>query len=277
MIRRNIPARSRAIAFIVLLLIASLSMPVHAKAQTLPPATGITVVGYGESTAPAETALIQMVFTQEEYGPPRAPDPDATPGAQEREAVAPLVEGLQAAGVPEADIEVIVSPVVGSFYGPSGPGVARVDVQLDMPTQERILELINTAIIGAAEENLILGLIGVGYGVSDCAALEREAREAALNDARARGALQADLMGLSLGEAVAASDMPIATSEAFSAYYGQLAPTQVACGPRVPVSTGGSPVSVPLFDPTDTAEVHVYAQVAVTFAAGESTDATPES
>lgn len=258
-------------------LLTTLALPAHALTQEAAqaPTQGITVIGYGKSTAPAETAEIQMVATQEEFGPPRAPDPDATPGAEEREAVGPLVEGLQAIGVAEEDIEVVVGTVIGGFYGPGGPGVARVDVAVDGPTQERIAELINAATVGAAEENLVLSLIGVGYAVGDCAPLEREAREAAFNDAQTRGELQAELMDLPLGEAVAASDVPINFSQALTAYYGGLTPTQVPCSPPAPAPTSGSPVSVPPFDPTDEAEVNVYAQVAVTFATDVDAEATP--
>jgi uncharacterized protein YggE len=275
--RRVGPALKGALLAGIFALITALALPAGAQTQgaAQAPTQGITVIGYGKSTAPAETAEIQMVATQEEFGPPRAPDPDATPGAQEREAVGSMVEGLQAAGVAEEDIEVVVGPVIGGFYGPGGPGVARVDVAVDRPTQERIVELINAATVGAAEENLVLSLIGVGYGVGDCAPLEREAREAAFTDARTRAELQAELMDLPLGEAVAASDVPINVSEAFSAYYGGLTPTQVPCSPPAPAPTGGAPVSVPPFDPTDQAEVNVYAQVAVTFATEANAEATP--
>jgi len=271
------PALRGALLAGVLALTATVGPLPGARAQQAAdaPARGITVIGYGKSSAPAETAEIQLIASQEEYGPPRAPDPDATPGAEEREAVGPLVEGLVAAGVPEADIEIVVSAVIGGFYGPGGPGVARVDVAVDDPTPERIDELITAATIGAAEENLLVSQIGVGYGVADCAPLEREAREAAFDDARTRAELQAELMGVRLGDAVAASDVPVAFAEALSAYYGPYTPTQLACSPPAPVPTGGSPVSVPPFDPTDEAEVNVYAQVAVTFAIEAGTGGTP--
>lgn len=236
-----------------------------AQEAAQPPTRGITVIGYGKSSAPAESAELQLVTSQEEFGTPRAPDPDATPGAQEREAVGPLVDGLQAIGVAEEDVEIVVSTVIGGFYGPGGPGVARVDVAVDAPTAERIDELIDAATVGAAEENLILNQIGVGYAVADCAPLEREARETAFEDARTRAELQAEIMGVGLGEAVAASDVPINYGDALSAYYGAFTPTQVPCAPPAPAPTQGSPVSVPPFDPTDEAEVNVYAQVAVTF------------
>ncbi len=271
------PAPKGAVLVVIVALITTLALPAGALSQgaAQAPTQGITVIGYGKSTAPAESAEIQMIATQEEFGPPRAPDPDATPGAQERESVGSMIQSLQDVGVAEEDIGVVVGPVIGAFYGPGGPGVARVDVAVDAPTQERITELINAGTVGAAEENLVLNLIGVGYAVADCAPLERDAREAAFNDARARAELQAELMGVSLGEAVAASDVPLNFSETLGAYYGGLTPTQVPCSPPAPAPTGGSPVSVPPFDPTDGAEVNVYAQVAITFETGTDAEATP--
>ena len=271
------PARSGVVLTVVVALIATLALPAGALAQgaAQAPTQGITVIGYGKSTAPAETAEIQMVASLQEFGGPRPPDPDATPGAQERESVAAMVQGLRDVGVAEEDIGVVVGPVIGAFYGPGGPGVARVDVAVDDPTQERIVELINAGTVGAAEENLVLGLIGVGYAVADCTRLERDAREAAFNDARARAEVQAELMGVSLGEAVAASDVPINFAQSISAYYGPLTPSQIPCSPPAPAPTSGSPVSVPPFDPTDGAEVNVYAQVAITYEIGTDAEATP--
>ena len=266
-----------ALVGMIATLIVTLALPAGALSQgtAQAPTRGITVIGYGKSTAPAETAEIQMVATLQEFGGPRPPDPDATPGAQERESIGAMVEGLQDVGVAEEDIGVVVGPAIGAFYGPGGPGVARVDVAVDAPTQERITELINAGTVGAAEENLVLSLIGVGYAVADCTPLERDAREAAFNDARARAELQAELMGVSLGEAVAASDVPLNFSETLGAYYGVVTPTQVPCSPPAPAPTSGSPVSVPPFDPTDGAEVNVYAQIAVTFEIATDAEATP--
>lgn len=271
--------RGSLVAGILALTVAVGPLPVAgAQDAAESPTRGITVIGYGQSSVPAETAVLQMLASQVEFGGPRPPDPGATPGAEEREAVVPMVDALVAAGVAEEDIEVVVRPVVGQFYGPGGPGVARVDVRIDSPTPERVREVIDAGIVGAAEEDLVLYQIGVGYGVADCAPLERQAREAALANALARAELQAELMGMPLGEAVAASDVPVNYPEALAAYYGGFAPTQVACSPPAPAPTTGAPVSVPPYDPSDEAEVNVYAQVAVTYetgAVGSGAEATP--
>ena len=252
--------------------VAGLTGSTRALAQdTESPARGITVVGYGQASAEAETAILQLVATEEEFGsPPRAPDPEATPGAEEREAVEPIVDGLVAAGVAEDDIDVVVSVGIGDYYGPGGPGVARIDVTVDPPTVERVNELINAAIVAAAEENMVISPLGVGYEVAECRPLEREAREAALEDARARAEIQAELLGVELGEPVASRDVPIGPASAFSAYYGPYAVTEAGCAPPSPDISTGAPITVPPFDPTAGAEVEAFVQIEVTFAIAES-------
>ena len=248
-----------------------------ARAQEAPGSVsaGITVVGYGEASAPAETAELQILVSEVNFGGPVSPSPDAVPGQAEREAVGPLVEALVGVGIAEDDISIVVSPVLNQFFGPSGPGVARVDVTVDEPTRERIDELLSLAVVGAAEENLVIGQVGAGYGVADCAALERGAREAAFADAEERADLQAEVMGLTRGDAVASSDVP-AGSASFDPYLGPRFAGDGACAPATQELATGAAVSFPSYDPTGDPEVSVYAQVAVTFAVdGSGADATP--
>jgi len=236
---------------------------------------GITVVGYGEASAPAETAELQILVSEVNFGGPVAPRPDAVPGEAERESVGPLVEALVGAGIAEDDISVVVSPVLNQFFGPGGPGIARVDVVVDEPTRERIDELLSLAVVGAAEENLLVGQVGAGYGVADCAALDREAREAAFADAEDRADLQAEVMGLTRGDAIGSSDVPAGIAS-FDPYFDLTSSSQRACAPATPELVIGASVSLPSYDPTGDPEVSVYAQVAVTFAIdGTNTEATP--
>ena len=248
----------------LVLAIVGLHSSVRAQDGPGPLAAGITVVGYGEASASAETADLQILVSSVNFGGPVAPNPKAVPGEAERESVGPLVEGLIAAGIPEDDIVIVVSPILSQYYGPSGPGVARVDVAVDGPTRERIDELLSAAVVGAAEENLVVGQVGVGYGVDDCAKLDREAREAAFSDAESRADRQAEVMGVSRGAALASSDVPVGASS-FDPYFG-LSSSQAPCAPSTPDPAIGASVSFPAYDPTSEAEVSVYAQVAVTFA-----------
>ena len=253
-------------------------LPAGVAAQQEPqvPAMGITVTGFGLASAPAETAELQMIVGQPNYGPPTGPTPGATPGAEERGLAQAVVSSLVDAGVAQSDIEVIVSPVFSGYYGPSG-GVARVDVTVQSPTADRVAELIDAATVGAANERLVLSQVGVGYGVADCAPLQREARVAALSDARARGEQQAELSGLTAGAIVGVTDVPVNPAGALSPYYGGAAPVAFACGPTVPMITTGASISVAPYDPSAEAVVNVYAQVAVTYEIVPAAGATPQA
>ncbi len=271
----KIPARTRPILTLVLMACLLLGPAVHTLAQTSPSGATITTIGYGKASAPAETALLQMLISREDYAPLRAPDPDATPGAAELESVGPVVSSLNDVQVPSEDIEVVVGSVINTYYAPAGRGIAMVEVRIDAPTHERITELIDAATVGAARRGLMVGMIGVGYGVSDCTALEIQAREAALANAWTQGEMQAELMGLALGDPIAATDLPSPSSLANSMYYGLYSPTNSACLPALPAVASGSPITTALYDPTTAVEVSAFAQVSVTFSASPAGSATP--
>ncbi len=261
---------TRPLAAVALLLAAVAGLtPAPALAQdATAPSRGITTIGYGEASAPAESATLQMLITREDYGPPRPPRPSATPGAEERALVTPIVDALVDAGLPEDQIGILISPVVGEYYGPGGLGITRLDITVDEPTQERILELINAAVPVAAQQAVLIGQVGVGYDVADCSALERQAREAAFDNARERAEIQADLLGVALGDPVASNDLPPSEATA-TVYFDRLLSAETGCSPPAPTISQGVAVNLPPFDPSGEAEVEVFAQVAVTFAIGE--------
>ncbi len=264
-------------ALVALSALTGLSSTTSARQPVVPPTAGITVIGYGAASAPAQSAELQMIVSRADYGPPMAPDADATPGAEQRELVASTVDALIAAGVVKDDIKLIVSSAFSGVYGPGGSTVARVDVTILDPTIERISELVDAATLGAAQERLVLGQIGVGYETADCAPLQRQAREAALADAQALGDLQAELVGVGLGEVVGTTDIPVNAAESLASYYGGFAPTTSACAPPAPTPATGATVSVPPYDPAADATVTVFAQISVTYEITRETMATPAS
>ena len=246
--------------------------PLSAIAQTATTATptGITVTGYGEASAPAETATLQILVTRGDYygGPPPQPRPGDVPGAEEQRLAAPIAQALIAKGIPESAVDVVVSPVLGSSaYGPGGPAVARIDVALEKPDLATVTDLVSAASVAAASESLVLGQIGAGYDVEDCAALERSARETAIADARARAAVQADLLKVNLGELIASSDVPSPTATTLN-YFGVAVPLN-GCAPAAPsvaLNGPGLTITVASFDPAADPEVEVYSQINLTFA-----------
>jgi len=230
-----------------------------ASAQDVPSTpTGITVIGYGEASAPAETATLLLSINDSEYRGPQSVQPGATPGAAERENVAPAVASLVDAGVPEDDIKVITGPSVVNAAGFSGPAIAILRITLDAPTLEQITGLVDAASVGASEENLIVGGVGATYGVEDCDALDRQAREAAVADARDRADVQAELLEVTLGGLTGSNELP-------SGYYGPGGGAN-DCSPISPLGVAFESINYPSFDPTAEPVVEIYAQVQLSFA-----------
>lgn len=259
--------RPRAVlrAMIGILVAVSMCMSV-AAAQAADAATGLTVTGFGEASAPAETATVQFGVGMEVYGPPMPPDPEATPGAKERSQVEPILQSLADVGVPDDAITMILSPYLSDVYLPiGGPAVALFRVELNTAEAARITEVVSAAVVGAAQERLIVGQVSVRYGVADCETLHREAREAAIADGRDRATMEADLLDVELGELQGARDASWSI-EATVGAFGAAAPS-VAC---TPFDTEPGFVAVygpmPAFDPNEEPTVTVYAQMEMTFA-----------
>lgn len=238
-----------------------LAAPAAASQEIAAGTTGVSVIGYGEASAPAESATLLLSLNEANYGGPPSPEPGATPGTEEREKTAPVVASLVDAGVSEDDIEVITGPSIANSGSFSGPTTAVLRIALDdAPTLDWINGLIDAAGVGAADESLLVGGVVALYEVDDCDALDREAREAAIEDARARADVQAELLGVTLGDITGSSDLP-------SGFYG---PATESSG-CAPLSTFGSPFdffSYRSFDPTAEPVVEIYAQVQLTFAIG---------
>jgi uncharacterized protein YggE len=244
-------------------------VPLTAAAQTAQPPAGITVAGYGEATAPAASVDVQILITRgENYGgPPARPKRGVEPGAEEREQAAPVVAALVAKGLAESAISVKVSPIFESaFYGPGGPAVARLDFSIDKPDMAKLTELVAAAGSAASDQDLSIGQVGARLHATDCPGLERQAREAAIEEARASANIQADLLGVKLGDVTASSDMPV--SSIFGVNYAGVSVDPGGCAPPQQSALGiaGLSVSFPAFDSTEELEVEVYSQVMLTFA-----------
>ena len=142
--RKSVVLQTLIAAFLGFALIGSSA----ARAQDIP--AGLTVAGYGEAKAPADSATLLLVIGDEFYGPPQAPQPGSTPGAAQREAIAPVIGSLTDAGLAEADINVVVGPYLGDAYGYGGPAIAVLEMELPDPDSQRITELVDAASVGAA-------------------------------------------------------------------------------------------------------------------------------
>ncbi len=260
----------------ILALCGSLAGATPALAQSDTDASpGITTTGYGEASAPAESASLEFLIIDEQSfygGPPQAAPVEATPGAIARETVAPITDAIEATGLAES-VEVVV-PVVRELYNQAP--LARIEVTVANPDLDGLANLVTEVTRAAAGDRLLLGYVGARFETSDCATLERGAREAALAEAQTRAGIQAELLGVGLGDVVASVDVD-ATAGVANLYGAQ--PTSASnCDPMGSATSGGdfgSGGSLPRFDPTsNSGEVEVYRQVQVTFAIAAS-EATP--
>lgn len=219
----------------------------------------VTVLGNGEASAPAETATIQLIVRALDGGAPApgsdvVPVPAGQPRPVSEEEMAPIVEAIVGSGVTARDVEVVTSP---GFGGPFGPGTAQVLVELDRAEIDLAEGLVEAGIAAAGENGLFVETVGAGYRVSDCAPLQREARQAAAADARERAEALAEVLGLRLGEIVLANESPL--------YDG--GPSGFGCS-QTPTGPGGGGVYFPPFNPAGEPEVEVYAQMNLAFAIG---------
>ena len=210
---------------------------------------GIVVVGTGTATAPADVATLQFLVMSN-FG--------MQPGAQNQlndEQLESIVLALVANGVAETDITLTIPASIPGF-SVGGPPIGEVKAVIRQPERDQLPELVEAIRNVELEGGLQVFHVGGRYEPADCESLTQEAREAAIADARMRGAGVAAGLGEELGDVVQAMEM---TS------FG--APGQQSCAPAGmgdsygPLGAG----SEPLFDPEMT-EARVTVQMALTFA-----------
>ena len=238
---------------------------------------GIVVQGFGRATAPADTARVQFVVgrsgdiypmplgepsvipesgvqggTVEGEIAPTKPDVYPTPVPQTPITEAdlqPLIDAIKAQGVSDSDIEVTIYPA--SYYGPYGSPTARVTVTLrDMSKVGSLIDAGNQAAAGTG--TLYIQNVGVTYSVNDCDALLKEARRAAVEDARDNGAGLAEALGVGLGDIQGATEYSYDPSGYSSC--------QPQSGPVYYQYEG------PPYDPAQPAEVQIISNVTISFA-----------
>lgn len=266
-------------------------------AQTVPgQAPGLVASGWGRASAPAASAGVQLIISRGWYGeividePPVEAVPaegdavaspaatDAEPGMMDPYAgmgvpaplteadLAPITEAIVASGVASDQIEVLVPAFSSMYTGPGGPGNAQIRFSVADPDATELTELFQTLQATAMDEGLSLDHMGVRYSGADCAALEQEARTAAVADARSNAENLAVALGGELGTLVQAAD---------SNYFGY---DTSGCSPAMPDDFGPyGDGTEPAFDPSKPAEVVVYAQVTLTYELAVTAEATPSA
>ncbi len=275
--RFDIVARPRVLVVWALIFGLLALLPASAWAQNAgaPTPQGLTVIGYGQASAKADSATLQLLIADPNAGiheavmigpEGRVATPAPTPVVDRRAQLTPIVDAITAQGIKEDAIEVVISPTQNNHVGgPAGVAIGRIDVTMSKPTLAKLTKLFDAVQQSAAPEGLALGQIGASYAVKDCQPLNQDARKAAIEDARANAKTQADLLGIQTGPITAASDL--AAGSPLTLLYGL--PVSGGCTPPLPpINFGdlGLEVSIPTFDPTTEPAVTVYAQVSLTFA-----------
>jgi hypothetical protein len=256
--------RSLLIVLVLALAGSALGAPAALAQESASNQSGVTTTGYGLATTSAESANLQFLIINEDFygGSPPFPEVEATPGANARASVAPIVEVIEASDSVES-VDVVI-PVIHSQYGPTP--LARIDATVLNPDLEMLTSLIVDITQAAAVERLLVGYVGAVFIAPDCGSLEREARQAALDEARSRAELQVELLGAGLGEVIAATDLGVTSGPGFGSFGDQLVQSG-GCAPQESQAYGGEfsfSVTLPRFDPAShsgNAEVHVLLQV----------------
>lgn len=251
----------------ILILGFVLLTPQLATAQQGAASGTLTVVGYGEASAPADLVTVYLSISSESgfMGPvPTASESDL-------EAVATVSDALVTAGIDEGTISVLTGPGVVSAMSYYGPAIALLRFEMADPTNETLTAAIDAATDAAAEQRLFVGGLSVRLSSDDCATLERQAREAAVADARERAGVMGDIVGLLPGEVIAVRDISHSPESGFVTFNPLLA----GCAPFATDTLPPDMFGPTVFDPTKELTVTVSAQVELTFAASPSVLATP--
>lgn len=226
----------------------------HADDQSDTNQPRIVVNGYGQASAPADSASIQLLVQNmsggyggsgRDYG---TPGPGIAGSVQVAAAV-PIVDALVSAGVARDDIDVVASPSFssGACYAQNCQGPFRIDITVDQPSLDRVTKVINQAAQAANDNELRVTDVGASYTMADCSTLERQARQTAIQDAQKEAAQQAQLLHVRLNTMVEVSD---ASDDAGTS-------SSSSCSGPVNATTSGSSsqsrstnaMTVPDFDP----------------------------
>ncbi|MCP4424341.1 MAG: SIMPL domain-containing protein [Chloroflexi bacterium] len=155
---------------------------------------GITVVGQGEAFGQPDQAKVQVgveTFAKE-----------VSQATNENETtIQAIMDALTAQGIAAADIQTTNYNLwAEQIYGDQGPeGIAGYRVNNQVNVTIRDIDAVGE-VLAAVTEAGANNIFGVYFSVSDPAALETEARAAAVADARDRAASLAELGGVDLGD-----------------------------------------------------------------------------
>ena len=208
----------------------------------------LTVIGQGQITAPADSALLEFRFGN------REPVDFETPVNPGREAILkPIVDAL---------VKLNVSPTAITLQTASQQS-PKLLLRIENPTQERMQQLVSTVERSLPSNSpLFLQSTGATYAVNTCEPIVRAARRIALRDAQRQLTGLAEDVNVQLGQLLQVTVLPLVGS-----------PSSTGCGTKIGVPA--SPLSfvnedsTPPYNPSDQPVVQIRSQVSVTHAIRE--------
>ncbi len=192
--KQTIMAVLALLALTVVLVACTGPAEAGAAANPVVSAGGITVVGQGEAFGQPDQAQVQVGV--ETFAP------QVSQATAENEAmIQAIIDALTAQGIAAEDVQTTNYNLwAEQIYGDQGPeGIAGYRVNNQVNVTIRDIDKVGnvlTAVTEAGANNIF----GVYFSVADPAALEDEARAAAVADARERAASLAELGGVELGD-----------------------------------------------------------------------------
>ena len=176
----------------------------HAQdAGTIPGQTGtITVVGEGKVTIKPDIARAQIGVEVIKKSVKEASDAN-------KAALEAVLAALTAQGIAEEDIQTSGFSIYAERYGADGP-LAEDDVNYRVSNNVSVvirdLDTVG-AILDAAIEAGANNIYGIEFSLEDPSAFEAEARQGAVDDARAKAEELASLNGVTAGAVVSISEV----------------------------------------------------------------------
>jgi uncharacterized protein YggE len=162
----------------------------------------ITVVGEG-------TVTIKPDIARANIGVEVVSNTVQEASAENKATIEAVLEALMAQGIAEEDIQTSGFSIYAERYGPEGPlaeDEVRYRVSNNVQVTIRDLDNVGT-ILDAAVEAGANNIFGVDFDVDDPSVVESEARQKAVDDARAKAEELATLNGVTLGNVVSVSEV----------------------------------------------------------------------
>lgn len=195
------------------------------------------VTGIGQITAPADRAVIILSYYPNTYSADYSSD--ASLLQIQPSDLKTAEEAATGAGVSASNVK--------AYSDLTSPGSMRIRLVVDNPnpsTIEQTINAVNTAVVKT--NRFVNGGASVGYTLNNCQAVEAQARQAAMTDARNRATALADVAGAQIGNVVSVSESVSWGSGYSTACPSNSSPTTYADIYSIPVYDPSAPAAVPL-------------------------------